>query len=86
MAVTRSVAALEESLEVQLFERKGRGILLTAAGEVVRLRADCIASELRRRSLSESPICWRAAPAPRAVGARPPPTAAVTNYRGVYQS
>jgi LysR family transcriptional regulator of gallate degradation len=46
-AIARSVAALEEGLAVQLFERKGRGMLLTAAGEVVRLRADRIAAELR---------------------------------------
>ena len=46
-AVTRSVAALEESLDVQLFERKGRGMLLTRAGETVRLRADRIEAELR---------------------------------------
>lgn len=46
-AVARSVAALEHGLEVQLFERKGRGMLLTAAGETVRLRADRIQSELR---------------------------------------
>jgi LysR family transcriptional regulator of gallate degradation len=46
-AVARSVAALEESLEVRLFERKGRGMLLTAAGETVRLRADRIEAELR---------------------------------------
>ncbi|WP_091875331.1 LysR family transcriptional regulator [Massilia yuzhufengensis] len=45
-AVARSVAALEESLEVQLFERKGRGMLLTAAGEVVRLRAERVEAEL----------------------------------------
>jgi LysR family transcriptional regulator of gallate degradation len=45
-AVARSVAALEESLETQLFERKGRGMLLTSAGEVVRLRADRIEAEL----------------------------------------
>jgi LysR family transcriptional regulator of gallate degradation len=45
-AVARSVSALEESLGVQLFERKGRGMLLTAAGEVVRLRADRIDAEL----------------------------------------
>lgn len=45
-AVARSVAALETSLEVQLFERKGRGMLLTAAGEVVRLRAERIEAEL----------------------------------------
>jgi LysR family transcriptional regulator, regulator for genes of the gallate degradation pathway len=45
-AVARSVAALEESLGTQLFERKGRGMLLTAAGEVVRLRADRIETEL----------------------------------------
>jgi LysR family transcriptional regulator of gallate degradation len=46
-AVARSVGALEEALAVQLFERKGRGMLLTAAGEVVRLRADRIGAELR---------------------------------------
>jgi LysR family transcriptional regulator of gallate degradation len=46
-AVARSVAALEGALDVQLFERKGRGMLLTAAGELVRLRADRIEAELR---------------------------------------
>jgi LysR family transcriptional regulator of gallate degradation len=46
-AVARSVAALEDSLGVQLFERKGRGMLLTRAGETVRLRADRIEAELR---------------------------------------
>jgi LysR family transcriptional regulator of gallate degradation len=45
-AVARSVAALEQSLDAQLFERKGRGMLLTAAGEVVRKRADRIQGEL----------------------------------------
>ncbi|MRW93552.1 LysR family transcriptional regulator [Duganella sp. FT80W] len=45
-AVARSVAALEESLNAQLFERKGRGMLLTAAGDVVRLRAERIEAEL----------------------------------------
>jgi LysR family transcriptional regulator of gallate degradation len=45
-AVARSVAALEQSLDVQLFERKGRGMLLTSAGETVRLRADRIEAEL----------------------------------------
>ncbi|NVM74416.1 LysR family transcriptional regulator of gallate degradation [Duganella sp. SG902] len=45
-AVARSVAALEESLDAQLFERKGRGMLLTAAGDVVRKRADRIEAEL----------------------------------------
>jgi LysR family transcriptional regulator of gallate degradation len=46
-AVARSVAALEDGLNVQLFERKGRGMLLTRAGETVRLRADRIEAELR---------------------------------------
>lgn len=46
-AVARSVAALEQGLDVQLFERKGRGMLLTAAGDTVRLRADRIEAELR---------------------------------------
>lgn len=46
-AVARSMAALEAGLDTLLFERKGRGMLLTAAGEVVRLRADRIEAELR---------------------------------------
>jgi LysR family transcriptional regulator of gallate degradation len=45
-AVARSVTALEASLDARLFERKGRGMLLTAAGDVVRLRADRIEAEL----------------------------------------
>ena len=46
-AVTRSIIALEQSLGVQVFERKGRGMMLTAAGDVVRLRANRINGELR---------------------------------------
>ena len=46
-AVARSVAALEQNLDVQLFERKGRGMLLTAVGETVRLRTQVIEAELR---------------------------------------
>jgi LysR family transcriptional regulator of gallate degradation len=46
-AIARSVVALEESLDIQLFERKGRGMLLTAAGEKVRMRAQLIEGELR---------------------------------------
>lgn len=45
-AVTRSIASLECFLQVTLFERKGRGMLLTTAGEVVRLRAERIEIEL----------------------------------------
>jgi LysR family transcriptional regulator of gallate degradation len=41
------VATLEETLGTPLFERKGRGMLLTAAGEAVRLRAQIIEAELR---------------------------------------
>ncbi|MFT2598094.1 LysR family transcriptional regulator, partial [Escherichia coli] len=36
-----------QSLSAQLFERKGRGMLLTAAGEAVRLRVERIEAELR---------------------------------------
>jgi LysR family transcriptional regulator of gallate degradation len=46
-AVTRSIAALEQGLDTLLFERKGRGMLLTTAGATVRLRADRIEAELR---------------------------------------
>lgn len=45
-AIARSVTALEGSLGAQLFERKGRGMLLTAAGDVVRKRAERIEAEL----------------------------------------
>lgn len=45
-AVVRAVAALEADLDVPLFERKGRGMLLTGAGEMVLLRALRIESEL----------------------------------------
>ncbi|QGZ40954.1 LysR family transcriptional regulator of gallate degradation [Pseudoduganella flava] len=46
-AVARSVSALEASLGALLFERKGRGMLLTAAGRLAQLRADRIEGELR---------------------------------------
>jgi len=46
-AVTRSVATLERQLDVPLFERKGSGMLPTAAGAVVRLRAERIEAELQ---------------------------------------
>lgn len=46
-AVARSVTALEAGLGVLLFERKGRGMLLTAAGQLAKLRADRIEAELR---------------------------------------
>jgi len=45
-AIARSVTALEQTLGALLFERKGRGMLLTAAGDVVRLRAGRIEAEL----------------------------------------
>ena len=46
-AVARSVAALEESLGTQLFERKGSGMLMTAAGQAVQLRVLRIEAALR---------------------------------------
>lgn len=46
-AVARSIAALEKTLDAQLFERKAHGMLLTTAGETVRLRAQIIEAELR---------------------------------------
>ncbi|MGT2459905.1 LysR family transcriptional regulator [Cupriavidus basilensis] len=53
-AIARSVSALESSLEVELFERKGRGMLLTRAGEEVLLRVqqiDIILKEVREEAL-----------------------------------
>lgn len=46
-AIARSVAALEQTLGVALFERKGRGMLLTRAGEIVLERARHIEAALR---------------------------------------
>lgn len=46
-AIARSVAALEQTLGVALFERKGRGMLLTRAGELVLERARHIEAALR---------------------------------------
>ncbi|GLC90715.1 transcriptional regulator [Cupriavidus sp. TA19] len=46
-AIARSVAALEGTLGVELFERKGRGMLLTRAGELVLLRLQQIDATLR---------------------------------------
>ncbi|MGO4303305.1 LysR family transcriptional regulator [Cupriavidus sp. RAF12] len=46
-AIARSVGALERALGVALFERKGRGMLLTRAGEIVLARARHIEAALR---------------------------------------
>ncbi|QDJ51223.1 LysR family transcriptional regulator [Bordetella hinzii] len=45
-AVTRAVSRLESALGVSLFERKGTGMLLTAAGDTVRVRTERIQAEL----------------------------------------
>lgn len=47
-AVARSVGALEQHLDVALFERKGRGMLPTAAGAIVLVRARRIEAELQQ--------------------------------------
>jgi LysR family transcriptional regulator of gallate degradation len=46
-AIARSVASLEAALGVALFERKGRGMLPTRAGETVLARAQQIEAALR---------------------------------------
>jgi LysR family transcriptional regulator of gallate degradation len=46
-AIARSVAALEAALGAELFERKGRGMLLTRAGEIVLMRAQEIEATLK---------------------------------------
>ena len=46
-AIARSVAALEAALGAELFERKGRGMLLTRAGEIVLMRAQQIEAALK---------------------------------------
>lgn len=45
-AVSRSIALLEATLQTPLFERRARGLRLTAAGELVQQRSQRIAAEL----------------------------------------
>lgn len=59
-AVSQQIRELEEDLGVTLFERRGRGLLLTPAGEQLRAHTKPIMRDLRiaRESLSE----YRAVP------------------------
>jgi LysR family transcriptional regulator of gallate degradation len=71
-ALTRSVAALEAGLGTALFERKGRGMLLTAAGERVLERARRIEQTLREvsddaRARGNDPQARRDAAVPQAL-------------------
>jgi LysR family transcriptional regulator, regulator of abg operon len=47
-ALSRSVQELEHELGVQLFERRARGMTLTAMGEVLVRRAGNVMTEVRR--------------------------------------
>jgi DNA-binding transcriptional LysR family regulator len=47
-AVSKSIAQLEARLGVQLFERDGRNVTLTAFGELLRPHAQAVAAELRQ--------------------------------------
>src|SRR5580704_5125566 len=47
-ALTRSVQELERELGATLFERRGRGVTLTPAGEVLVRRAKVILGDVRR--------------------------------------
>lgn len=47
-AVSQQIRELEEGLGVVLFERRGRGLLLTPAGELLKLRAAPLLSEFRK--------------------------------------
>lgn len=58
-AVGRSIGALEQHLDIQLFERKGNGMLLTAAGETVRRRAELIEVELKEVRADASRLATR---------------------------
>ncbi len=46
-AVSQQIRELEDDLAVSLFERRGRGLLLTPAGEKLRAKAKPILSEVR---------------------------------------
>ncbi len=45
-AVSQQIKALEQALGLRLFERKGRGIVLTRAGEVLLVHAERLLSQL----------------------------------------
>lgn len=47
-AVSQQIKALEQALGLRLFERKGRGIVLTQAGEVLLVHAERLLSQLAR--------------------------------------
>ena len=47
-AVSKSIAQLEARLGVQLFERDGRNVTLTAFGELLRPHAQAVTAELRQ--------------------------------------
>lgn len=62
-AVSRSVALLESALGLPLFERQGRGMLPTAAGELVLARYQRIREELQAVLDEVGPTAQRAAAA-----------------------
>ncbi|MDB5893163.1 MAG: uncharacterized protein JWQ88_694 [Rhodoferax sp.] len=66
-AVSRSIGLLEHSLGTPLFERKGRGMLLTPAGELAHARLRRIEHELH--SVLEEAASAGAVPSPAALGA-----------------
>ncbi len=47
-AVSQQIKALEQVLGLRLFERKGRGIILTAAGEVLLVHTERLLAQLAR--------------------------------------
>lgn len=47
-ALTKSIRSLERELGVPLFERDPRGMMLTASGRLLHLRASAIVNEMRR--------------------------------------
>nr|WP_245367260.1 LysR family transcriptional regulator [Neorhizobium galegae] len=47
-ALSRQIAALEQEIGASLFHRTGRGLTLTPAGEVFRVRAEAILEEIAR--------------------------------------
>lgn len=68
--VTRQIRALEEELGVELFYRNGRGVVLTEAGQMLKLHADEILDRIRlaRNAVSS----FQASPRGRLVLGVPP--------------
>ena len=64
-AVSQQIRELEESLGVSLFERRGRGLMLTPAGERLQMMAQPILRDVKQVESGKVKTIVREAAAPR---------------------